>query len=348
MRRLIIILLIVVSGTVSGLTYEGSLMCETCHIDNLGQNLKTSALSPGSCSSCHTSVSHRININESSTCNDCHDHWSIEGRYINEQYKRQWIDSRVNPHTNDYMCGTCHQTDDSGSQYNMKIADDMALCGQCHSKDQVNMGAHTAGFTYKSTDKTQIPKQFPLKDGIVTCMTCHDFHCEKEIGHAKEKNMYLRGEAASREDFCMTCHKPEAYQRYNPHIQLDRNNQLIENNCVTCHTRTPDLTKDVERGTPALKGSTNGVCKGCHMLRETHPTGINHLRKIPERLQDYVDQKIAEKGVPFPLGKDYEILCITCHSPHQFELIPGYVKEKLRNRTRYLSGRELCIMCHIK
>lgn len=348
MCRWIMIVLMVIGGSISGLTYEDSLMCETCHTDKLGQYLKPEAAALTACTVCHEDVSHKDVIGVTEACTDCHDHGVQNKDFLSKTYQNFWLLSRANPHVNDYMCGVCHQTSEIGTVGGVKWADDVQLCDPCHKKEDVNLHAHSAGFKYEPSDQVRIPKEFPLQDGHVTCKTCHEFNCDGKKGHLGGGDAFLRTAPAAREQFCIQCHQPEQYQRHNPHIQFDTEGQLIEGNCLVCHTRQPDLKTDIGKGGVALKGNLNSVCEGCHMLRESHPTGTNHIRPIPLRLRSYVDRKIEDAGVPFPLGEDYQVLCITCHTPHQYELFPEHAKEKSRSRTRYLSGYDLCIMCHIK
>jgi len=329
--------------------FEQKPVCEKCHDTNF-QNVEGSIKK---CISCHKNFTHRKKLPlegfDNKDCTLCHNHYSFDRLYLKSEFVRSLKGEYLNPHNSSYMCVSCHKTTEAGKlSKKLLFPNDVEVCERCHNEKYVTMEAHSVNFEYRKSRSVKIPDDFPLYKGKVTCLTCHKFKCEKDTGHVAANDFYLRVKTSSRQQFCLRCHVSTEFKRYNPHIQFDEKGNIIHETCVVCHSKEPDLRTDDSRKDVKLKGTVNEICNGCHMIRTDHPTGVNHIKKMPEKMITYLKNNIKEKNIYFPIGEGGKVLCVTCHLPHQFRLIEGQAKGKYPKRTRMLSGYDLCLMCHEK
>ncbi|MGA1845537.1 cytochrome c3 family protein [Deferribacter abyssi] len=309
------------------------------------KDITDNGLSINNCVSCHSNTIISIFCDKNIKCVDCHSGKSKKLGFLGEDYINRFILEKKDPHNSKYLCLVCHESKGSENSINLKFdGDDVALCEQCHNEATVGIEAHSVNFTYKPSDEVRIPDNFPLKDGKVTCMTCHVFDCL--TGNHNDK--YLRGEYIRREKFCYNCHNATHFKKYNPHKQVNENGDLIVESCVICHKKQPDISKDRGIESVVLKGDINELCNGCHQIKGVHPTGINHLRVPNEDIKKRIKRFLRKEKIYVPFGENFKILCVTCHLPHQYEMLKNQATGKYAKRTRFNSGYELCIMCHLK
>ncbi|OMH41317.1 cytochrome c3 family protein [Desulfurobacterium indicum] len=136
----------------------------------------------------------------------------------------------------------------------------------------------------KPSGCVHVPSTFPLVNGEVSCVTCHDMNGEQD-------NMFLRGNFSKKQTlaFCMNCHTKECYAKFNPHEGMWLySGKKLRQTCAYCHGK--NNTADPRR-----------VCIGCH-TKNPHPGALEH-----------VGQRCAVTNLPSVNGK---IHCITCHNPH--------------------------------
>lgn len=294
------------------------------------------------CGSCHKRLELPDVCNQNRSCTTCHHSDSVNKAYLSEEVIESYVKEHKNPHKSGKLCNVCH---DSSKEFSLKYGgDDIVLCEKCHSEGKTSVEAHSVNFTYHQNTEVEIPEDFPLLNGKVTCLTCHKFNCNKPQSYK-----FLRKSFAAREDFCFNCHKKSHYRKYNPHIQIKDGGEIDFNTCVICHSKIPDINTDQGISSVQLKGEPNKVCNGCHQITYIHPTGILHTRIPSEKILDQIKRYLEKNpGQRIPFGENFEILCVTCHLPHQFELIPSQSKGKNAKRVRFPSGFELCVFCHDK
>ncbi len=293
------------------------------------------------------------------------------------------VNNAVNPHGNPLLCDVCHvsgpdernQEEAYALQFDGRIS---ALCASCHNGKQAIREIHPADVTPSAALRTHIPSEFPLKEGKLTCLSCHDlgWHCQTDPPSIQPQLHYLRGTAhTNRLDFCFLCHREESYQRYNVHNQLEAG-EIKTDTCLWCHSRVPDVqaaqSDEVEH---VSIGQSSDVCRSCHKVARQHPSeGVHVLAKpstdmiwrmsayelqsrmrLPmERLQTYVR---AAKRMPRSILLDEQgrLQCISCHNPHEQGLLSdrsprALGAEPIRATNHRLRGHRgrMCLACHEK
>lgn len=182
--------------------------------------------------------------------------------------------------------------------------------------------------------KAKIPRDFPLQQGRITCLTCHDIYkqCQKDTHVVKtragersfyrDEIMFLRGgRSQKRTDICFKCHNEQKYKNLNPHEQLTEKGDIIPEICLYCHTEKPD-EKTAAFDDVTLIGDLKMLCQRCHGTMERHPSGVNHYLRPSGTM--YTRMQILEDKLEtvFPLDNEYMITCVTCHNPHERGVIP--------------------------
>jgi DmsE family decaheme c-type cytochrome len=173
-------------------------------------------------------------------------------------------------------CATCHSVHAPVSEKaQLKAVDQFALCGTCH-KVQVQ--------------KTQRTVHMPVREGKMTCTSCHNPHGSTNVKllkvgnyvnescfscHAEKRGPFLWDHAAGREA-CSSCHDPHG--SINDRMLVAKTPML----CQRCHigTRHPSTIYD---GTSLANRSNRLVersCINCHQQihGSNHPSGMFFLR----------------------------------------------------------------------
>lgn len=189
---------------------------------------------------------------------------------------------------------------------------------------------------------------FPLRDGKMTCITCH--HGD----HISGDRFYLRGGPYSHSrDICGKCHLSDGYAGVNPHVMLDENGAVRKiigglPVCIICHVNTPDpktdRTEDVQ-----FRADVGFLCWRCHQPMANNRFLHEHFRMRPsyEMRQDIKKNEEA-MNVLIPLVPRDRVTCSTCHNPHQEGVILREAAAKGADtpaKLRIPSPR-LCVVCH--
>jgi DmsE family decaheme c-type cytochrome len=168
-------------------------------------------------------------------------------------------------------CLSCHSVHAPKSQKGQLVAaSQMALCGTCHKQQVV---------------KQQRTSHMPVREGKMTCTTCHNPHGSTNVKqlrignyinescyscHAEKRGPFLWEHAAGREA-CSTCHDPHGSN--NDRMLVVRTPML----CQRCHigTRHPSTIYD---GTALAQRSNRLVLRGCVNCHQqihgsNHPSG---------------------------------------------------------------------------
>jgi len=150
-------------------------------------------------------------------------------------------------------------------------------------------------------------------------------------------------------DICVKCHSEDTYEIFNPHIQLNENGDVIKEKCVYCHIKKPDEIRANYQDVKFVL-SLRLLCPGCHYFRRSHPANANHLLKPSAETLAMMKEVRQEFGIILPLDNNGEVVCITCHNPHEKGVIPAErfgargASEEFRHR---LPGK-MCLACHEK
>ncbi len=263
------------------------------------------------------------------------------------------------PHWKRDRCGDCHEMS-GGRAMPIAPAEADRLCLSCH--DGTNASAephpiHRPGHA----DMVSTPAEWPLVDGRLTCLTCHDIlrHCEVDVVRPEVNPVLLRGTLSENPlDFCMQCHKPDESWRLSPHQQVDADGRIRLESCGFCHAEAPTVPRDgLREGYSFLRAATSEVCLTCHVRHwDYFPEG--HVdRPAPAKVREALGlTESTARGMTtegrLPLSRG-NVTCFSCHNPHDEKLFaPG--SELGMRATRPEDARvdlrmdrtELCLSCH--
>ena len=270
-----------------------------------------------------------------------------ENESLSEFTVREKAEKKEEFHYTGKYCTQCHEkTPVKGGNKYLKYDGNYNLLCKCHLKTPDSY-IHPTNVFPSEEKKTRIPADFPLEQGKLTCLTCHDIYrqCQRRL----VDKYSLRGAPyVRRTDFCFKCHNEKNYQKLNPHIQLGKNGDIRVKICLYCHTEKPD---EIRAGFKDVKfyGDLTMLCQRCHMIRGNHSGNFNHLVKPSAVVLANMKSMEKKFGIILPLDADGKLTCVTCHNPHQKGVIPPEraaakgADSKFRHR---LPGR-MCTECHI-
>jgi len=243
------------------------------------------------------------------------------------------------------VCTNCHESDlpSPGNPALIHGADRSALCLKCHKNYRRNH--HPLDFEPENPSTFR----FPLFDGKVTCLTCHQMHDGPRI---EGTNKLLRGGPyADRRTICFQCHPPDLYSKVNPHKMLDDAGKVLTVSgrpaCLWCHKTQPDPAK-ARTLNVQFTADIGFLCWLCHppmpgqffnqhfLLRPSAETRRN-MRETEERLL-----------VILPLVPHNRITCSTCHNPHEKGVILRKEAAKGADTKSGLRMTSICFGCHRK
>ncbi len=256
-----------------------------------------------------------------------------------------------NPHWSAEGCAACHGPTTSPTGIPARAVD--TLCLSCHDGVTATAEAHPIGRLAVS-GRTTVPVDWPLIDGRLGCLTCHDIkrHCEKQARQPLENSGMLRAwDPDSRIEFCSQCHEGDGW-RVNPHHQIDDAGRTLASSCVFCHTTEPAPSPDGARhGAPQLLASGSGVCLTCHARHWDYFPGGHVGTQASARVRAALNRE--PRGI-IPLDEG-TVTCYTCHNPHSVGLFPadsplGHYANTAADQRYALRANyaDLCLSCHDK
>lgn len=283
-----------------------------------------------------------------------------------------------NPHGDPTLCGSCHRSVVEGRRALRFDGNTSRLCQSCHEGRLAKLEVHPVDRKPSEAILRRMPSGFPLTDGRLTCLTCHDltWGCTTQPPAAMPSRNSLRGDrVASPSEFCFYCHVKESYNSFNVHDQL-KTGEAKTDVCLWCHTNVPDVNSPDEAKVPyGLRGTSNAICRNCHRMMEDHPAGSPHVNEMPTsemiwRMSAYemqskmrlsfaqlLEYARATRRSPrsMPLDENGRIACYTCHNPHEKGLFPprnlrsvgSEPKHAANRRLRHYEGK-ICVACHQK
>jgi len=197
--------------------------------------------------------------------------------------------------TSPIQCTACY-TD--GEEYALRDDDVGRLCNSCHGEGPLSGNHHPLR---KVPDGIEVPADWPLQDGVLTCLTCQLPSHDEYIG----VYMFLRGESREKPvAFCLNCHSSESWANRNPHKEINEGK-----GCGFCHNARPTPGVDTLK-TVTFSSEPSVLCLRCHDIGP-HPAGFKHTRTL--------DEERAEKLPQLVLYRETTIVCSTCHNPHLAE-----------------------------
>jgi len=214
------------------------------------------------------------------------------------------------------------------------------FCLDCH---KYRLNHHPVNFT----PAEPVNQAFPLYQGQITCLTCHEIHGGPE--NKGTSGLLRGGPYPDRRKFCFECHSKERYAGINPHQMLDDHGKLRTVNrqrvCLLCHQLEPDPGID-EANTVLFRADVSFLCWRCHP--PMHAETLNrHLFKVPSAavLSSINRPEIAARYT-LPLVPRGRITCSTCHNPHEVGIIaPGPAAAGADSLHR-LRDDDICQGCH--
>lgn len=260
----------------------------------------------------------------------------------------------VDLHYSDKYCTECHEKKpkEGGETYLKYNSDFTQLC-KCHGYTPGSY-IHPVNVKPSEEKKAKIPKEFPLVNGMLTCITCHDMYlqCKSNPRFKKLNRQFLRGAPyVSRTTLCFRCHDEKKYTMLDPHNQLTETGSIIIDKCLYCHVEKPDEKTATFREVKLI-GQLEVLCFRCHFKQSRlHPINANHLVKPSDKIVENMKDSELKFGIILPLNYDGKITCPTCHNPHERGVIPRDkasakgASEKYRLRLSE-ANLQICVACH--
>jgi len=180
-------------------------------------------------------------------------------------------------------------------------------------------------FDVEPSEEISIPDTFPLnKSKQVDCQTCHGIKDMEDQDFKKidkqDDDFFREGPYETVTDFCYRCHDTKQYQRDNIHKMLDADGKIIKNTCLYCHEETLDPEEDNKPDELKLRLPPQNICYGCH-LYTPHLNALSHQKKPDEDMSKRISRYEQDHKIIFPLSDEGKVMCITCHSSHQIDVI---------------------------
>ena len=180
-------------------------------------------------------------------------------------------------------------------------------------------------FDVEPSEEISIPDTFPLnKSKQIDCQTCHGIKDMEDQDFEKidkqDDDFFREGPYETMTDFCYRCHDTKQYQRDNIHKMLDADGEIIKNTCLYCHEETLGPEEDNKPEELKLRLPPQNICYGCH-LYTPHFNALSHQQKPDEDMNKRISRYEQDHKIILPLSDDGKVMCITCHSPHQIDVI---------------------------
>jgi predicted CXXCH cytochrome family protein len=255
-----------------------------------------------------------------------------------------------NPHWTGLHCLECHSSKEGGAlRFNGDI---IQVCNRCHESATATRERHPSGLALTERMKESTSFRWPLRDGQITCLSCHEVKEQMYKQPAMQilNPGFLRGGPYDRmEDFCFSCHVKQDFKKENPHYQIDAGGNLLQQKCFFCHEKTPNAETAAGPDSVGLKDDHADICIGCHPAqRSKHPARSDHMVEMEGEMLSRHERGTRAAGTDLPLLKG-KIVCETCHNPHQEGVIKRMAAQAGSAQKAFLrldGGGDLCETCH--
>ncbi len=252
---------------------------------------------------------------------------------------------------NHRSCETCHRMPESLISDNNLFPpgiDPSTICLDCHHYHENH---HPVNFVPQAADPDGVSlNSFPLFNGEVRCLTCHDPHADS--GKAGRPKLLRGGPYASRTEICFKCHDTDLNTRVDPHLMFDESGRIKRADgqpvCLLCHAFVPDLKKDKDKVKVTFKADIAFLCWRCHPPMGGQFFDNHFLVKPSAATRSHMKKASRQTGVVFPLLTRDRITCSTCHNPHQQGVMPyGPARDGADSHDRLrLPPETICSGCH--
>jgi predicted CXXCH cytochrome family protein len=304
----------------------GERSCGYCHAGQSRQGrLDAPAGFSDRCVLCHRGVKEEhyaklTPFGKQSECLACHDRHGVAANspgLLSAGYRAAAADSvLISPHFNRALCFACHANTDD---YALRVDDVNALCDRCHASGKIRANIHPLR---KVPAKITVPKGWPLTDGALTCLTCHD------QGHEDQPRrpwMLHGGPYATARAVCRNCHTGTDLENSKVHLEINEGKS-----CELCHKVRPQIGVDTIK-TVTFIATPDLLCLRCHDQNADDGT-VHHTNVLGREVED------GHFSVKLPLWKG-RVICATCHNPHLKESSGGRLRESL-------DASAFCQGCH--
>jgi hypothetical protein len=249
-------------------------------------------------------------------------------------------------------CKECHvSTPRKGSHKQLRYGGNYQQLCRCHYSSSENY-IHPVDIAPSENLKARIPAAFPLKEGNVTCATCHDIVVQCQDNQTDKiflkEQKFLRGAPfETKLGICFKCHNKAQYQRYNPHRQLNARKEIVKPTCLYCHAEIPD-EKLTRLEDAKLIGNMEALCIRCHIIEPRQIFHAKHLRKPSDEVLTTIKRMEDQHDILLPLSEEGKITCATCHNPHEKGVIPDRrLGARGASQTkRHRLQNNMCVKCH--
>jgi len=306
----------------------GDRSCVFCHAGQPRREGKSEETPSGfsdRCLVCHRGVkdTHFASITpfgarrECLLCHDRHGVSSASPGLLSDGYRAAANDSVfIRPHFRRGLCFTCHANTDD---YALRDEDVNALCDRCHASGKIVANIHPLR---KVPPTITVPKGWPLTNGSVTCLTCHDQGHEDQ---PKRRWMLHGGPYATPRAVCPNCHSTAKLEASKIHVEINEGRS-----CEMCHKTRPQPGKDTIK-TVTFIADPDLLCLRCHD-QSASDGSVHHAGVLGREL----DEGHVQDQLPLYKGR---VICATCHNPHMLD----NSNSRLRGT---IKSTEFCIGCH--
>ncbi len=271
-----------------------------------------------------------------------------------QEKKESVLPNDTNLHYTGKYCLECHEkTPQEGEDKLLKFNGDFTQLCRCHGYTPGTY-IHPVDIIPSAEKREKIPDDFPLVNGIVTCITCHDIYlqCKNDKKEQSINKRFLRGAPfISRTALCFKCHDEKKYTMLDPHNQLTATGKIIVVKCLYCHIEKPDESNATFEEVKLI-GNLEVLCFRCHYKQSSmHPINADHLLKPSDKIRAMMKDSEKKYGIILPLNYQGKVTCPTCHNPHERGVIPAWkpgakgASEKFRLRLSK-ENMQICVACH--
>jgi hypothetical protein len=249
-------------------------------------------------------------------------------------------------------CVFCHRSGDPSASGTMQPfadgVDPSSFCLDCHHYETDH---HPINIVPGKEYAKSSMQSFPLFDGQIRCLTCHQAHADPGQKKLDAPFKLLRGGPyADVREQCFKCHYQERYAEIDPHVMLTANNAVrnIKGQpvCLVCHEGKPD-----PGGDPAdvrFRAGVAFLCWRCHASMMGTFMGKHFDVKPKQATMESLKRTEVFQTIELPLSRDNRLTCSTCHNPHQEGVILSSAAAAGADARRKLRmpKSELCSACH--
>jgi len=195
---------------------------------------------------------------------------------------------------------------------------------QAQEKPELPPFHHIVGV--KPSDAITIPNSFKLGEHHeLICATCHGL---KDIDKTpidkldtESADFLVGGEYRQLTGFCYRCHDEKKTQRDNIHLMLDSQGEIKKKNCTFCHEKVPERDKPQAIKEVKLRLPLQIICLGCH-LKDPHFNAVEHqVKPAKEEMLKRIKINSKKQGIIVPLTDKNEVVCVSCHNPHEYGVL---------------------------